>query len=92
MAFKYEGASLATFKHPCNILSGMISISGSGGGSDEMKTLKLGWVLGLAFTLSRKPSKPYKPYSQDYIKCTFYNITQCPFLAPSNTAFLAPSS
>lgn len=70
----------------------MISISGSGGGSEEMKTLKLGCVLGLEFTASKKPSKPPKPYNQDYIKCTFYNMTQWPFLAPSNTAFLAPSS
>lgn len=70
----------------------MISMWGSGGGSEEMNTLKLGWVFELEFTASKKPSKPYIPYNQDCIKCTFCNITQYPFLAQSNTAFLAPSS
>jgi len=49
----------------------MIDIYDSGGGSEEMKTLKFGCVFGLEFTASKKPSKPYIPYNQDYIKWTF---------------------
>lgn len=57
-----------------------------------MNTLKFLWVLGLLFTASKNPSKPYIPYNQLCIKCTFCNMTQWPFLAHSKTAFLAPSS
>ena len=45
MAFKSYGASLATFIEAYNMDSGIIFISGRGGGSDEINTLKLGWCL-----------------------------------------------
>lgn len=51
--------------------SGMMGISASGGGSEEMNTLKLGWVLGLDDTASKNPSSPCIPVSHDCIKCTF---------------------
>lgn len=73
-----------------NIDSGIIFISGKGGGSDDINTLKLGWWL--AYTVSRNPSKPFNPVNQFYIKCTFYNIIQCPYAAQSINAFLAISS
>lgn len=41
--------------------SGMIDISGNGGGSEEIKILKLGWVVGSFVTCSKKPSNPPNP-------------------------------
>ena len=70
--------------------SGIIFISGSGGGSEEINTLKLGWCL--AYTVSKNPSKPFKPMSQVCIKCTFYNIIQWPYRAQFINAYRAISS
>jgi hypothetical protein len=43
------------------LLSGMIYISGNGGGSEEKKTLKFLCVLGLLKIYSMKPSNPFNP-------------------------------
>lgn len=84
LAFKYYGASFATFNEDCKIDSGIIYCKGNGGGSEDKKTLKFWWVFGDAKTDSKNPSNPPKPVSQLCIKWIFYNIIQFPFLAQSN--------
>jgi len=71
----------------CKIDSGIIYISGSGGGSELKNTLKLGWQL--LKTVSSIPSNPFKPFNQVCIKCKFCNMIQCPFYAAWNKAYLA---
>ncbi len=44
-AFRYCGASLDTLIAICNMDSGMIYMSGRGGGYELKNTLKLGWQL-----------------------------------------------
>jgi hypothetical protein len=67
--------------------SGMIFISGIGGGSEEMKHLNLGCAF--SYTVSSIPSSPFIPTNQVYIRCTFCNKIQFPSLAELNKAFLA---
>jgi len=74
LAFKYCGASFDTLIDDWRMDSGMIYMSGSGGGSELKNTLKLGWQL--AKQVSKNPSKPFKPFSHDCIKCKFCNIIQ----------------
>ena len=87
LAFKSCGASLATLIEFYNIDSGMISISGRGGGSEETKHLKLGWTS--SHTISRFLSNTF---IHVYIKCTFCNIIQWPFFPASYRALIAISS
>jgi hypothetical protein len=49
----------------------MIFINGSGGASEERKILKFLWVVGFLKTVSKKPSRPFKPSHQLYIRCKF---------------------
>jgi len=67
--------------------SGIIYISGRGGGSELKNTLKLGWQL--VKHVSKNPSRPFKPLSQLCIKWRFWSIIQYPFSAALNKASLA---
>lgn len=77
---------------PCRTDSGMVTISGSGGGSAERNTLKFFFVVGEENTWSKNPSRPEIPYNQDYIRCKFCKKIHFPLAAQSNIAFLALSS
>lgn len=83
---------MATLIEAYKMDSGMILSKGNktGGGSELMKTLKLGWCL--AYTCSRKPSNPLRPVNQFYMRWTFCNMIQCPSLAHFSNSFLAGSS
>lgn len=71
LSFILEGASLAILIDIWSNCSGINTIIGSGGGSEEMNNLKFLCVFGFFVIYSKNPSKPLRPYSQLYMRCKF---------------------
>ena len=86
-ALRSWGASFDTLIDACNIGSGIISMVGRAGGSDEIKHLKPGWAVW--DTLSRSFSNLLIHFD---IRCKFCNMIHFPSLAHSSNILLARSS